>query len=185
MRSLVIEKVIPARLVDKHTKIFINPTGRFVIGGPHGDAGLTGRKIIVDTYGGAAPHGGGAFSGKDPTKVDRSAAYAARYVAKNVVAAGLADRCQVQVSYAIGVAKPTSIMATTFGTGKISDEKIEELIARHFDLRPKGIVQMLDLLRPIYEKTAAYGHFGRNEPTFSWEKTDKAEALAADAGIKR
>ena len=181
----IIKPILPAHLVGKQINYLINPTGRFVVGGPQGDCGLTGRKIIVDTYGGAAPHGGGAFSGKDPTKVDRSAAYAARYVAKNIVAAGLADRCQVQVSYAIGVAKPTSIMATTFGTGKISDEKIEELIARHFDLRPKGIVQMLDLLRPIYEKTAAYGHFGRNEPTFSWEQTDKADALAADAGIKR
>jgi S-adenosylmethionine synthetase len=181
----IIKPVLPKALLGKHINYLINPTGRFVVGGPQGDCGLTGRKIIVDTYGGAAPHGGGAFSGKDPTKVDRSAAYAARYVAKNIVAAGLAERCQVQVSYAIGVAKPTSIMATTFGTGKVSDEKIEQLIARHFDLRPKGIVQMLDLLRPIYEKTAAYGHFGRNEPTFSWEKTDKAEALAADAGIAR
>jgi S-adenosylmethionine synthetase len=181
----VIKKVLPAKMLGPKTEFLINPTGRFVVGGPQGDCGLTGRKIIVDTYGGAAPHGGGAFSGKDPTKVDRSAAYAARYVAKNIVAAGLADRCQVQVSYAIGVAKPTSIMATTFGTGKVSDEKIEELIARHFDLRPKGIVQMLDLLRPIYRKTAAYGHFGRNEPTFSWEKTDKAAALAADAGIRK
>src|SRR6187399_386284 len=179
----IIKPVLPKEWL-KDTRYLINPTGRFVIGGPQGDCGLTGRKIIVDTYGGACPHGGGAFSGKDPSKVDRSAAYAARYVAKNVVAAGLAKRCQVQVSYAIGVAKPTSIMATTFGTGKVSDEKIEELIARHFDLRPKGIVQMLDLLRPIYRKTAAYGHFGRNEPTFSWEKTDKAAALAADAGIK-
>ena len=165
-------------------KIFVNPTGQFEIGGPHGDCGLTGRKIIVDTYGGSAPHGGGAFSGKDPSKVDRSAAYAARYVAKNVVAAGLASRCQIQVSYAIGVAKPTSVMVTTFGTGKISDEKLSELVSRHFDLRPKGIVQMLDLLRPIYEKTAAYGHFGRDEPEFTWEATDKAKALAADAGVK-
>jgi S-adenosylmethionine synthetase len=181
----IVKPVLPAALVSKNIKYLINPTGRFVVGGPQGDCGLTGRKIIVDTYGGAAPHGGGAFSGKDPSKVDRSAAYAARYVAKNVVAAGLADRCQVQVSYAIGVAKPTSIMATTFGTGKISDEKIEALIARHFDLRPKGIVQMLDLLRPIYERTAAYGHFGRSEPEFTWERTDKAEALAADAGVKR
>jgi S-adenosylmethionine synthetase len=163
----IIKPVLPKELVGKNINYLVNPTGRF----------------IVDTYGGAAPHGGGAFSGKDPTKVDRSAAYAARYVAKNVVAAGLASRCQVQVSYAIGVAKPTSIMATTFGTGKVSDEKIEELIARHFDLRPKGIVQMLDLLRPIYLKTAAYGHFGRNEPTFTWEKTDKAAALRADAGL--
>jgi S-adenosylmethionine synthetase len=156
-----------------------------VIGGPQGDCGLTGRKIIVDTYGGAAPHGGGAFSGKDPSKVDRSAAYAARYVAKNIVASGLATKAQVQVSYAIGVAKPTSIMVTTFGTGKVSDEKLEELVAKHFDLRPKGIIQMLDLLRPIYAKTASYGHFGRSEPEFSWEKTDKADVLAADAGVKR
>ena len=180
----IVKPVLPKELVKGKINYLINPTGRFVVGGPQGDCGLTGRKIIVDTYGGAAPHGGGAFSGKDPTKVDRSAAYAARYVAKNVVAAGLADRCQVQVSYAIGVAQPTSIMATTFGTGKISDEKIEALIAKHFDLRPKGIVQMLDLLRPIYRATAAYGHFGRTESTFSWEKTDKAAALAADAGIK-
>jgi S-adenosylmethionine synthetase len=180
----IIKPVLPKELVKGKINYLVNPTGRFVVGGPQGDCGLTGRKIIVDTYGGAAPHGGGAFSGKDPTKVDRSAAYAARYVAKNVVAAGLAERCQVQVSYAIGVAKPTSIMATTFGTGKISDEKIEELISRHFDLRPKGIVQMLDLLRPIYRQTAAYGHFGRNEPGFTWEKTDRAAALAADAGIK-
>jgi S-adenosylmethionine synthetase len=179
----IIKPVLPKELVGRNINYLVNPTGRFVVGGPQGDCGLTGRKIIVDTYGGAAPHGGGAFSGKDPTKVDRSAAYAARYVAKNVVAAGLAKRCQVQVSYAIGVAKPTSIMATTFGTSKISDEKIEELISRHFDLRPKGIVQMLDLLRPIYRKTAAYGHFGRNEPTFTWEKTDKAAALRADAGL--
>jgi len=178
----IIKPVLPKELVGKNLKYLVNPTGRFVVGGPQGDCGLTGRKIIVDTYGGAAPHGGGAFSGKDPSKVDRSAAYAARYVAKNVVAAGLADRCQVQISYAIGVAKPTSIMATTFGTGKVSDEKIEALIARHFDLRPKGIVQMLDLLRPIYRQTAAYGHFGR--PGFSWENTDKAAALAADAGVK-
>jgi S-adenosylmethionine synthetase len=179
----IIKPVLPKELVGKNIKYLVNPTGRFVVGGPQGDCGLTGRKIIVDTYGGAAPHGGGAFSGKDPSKVDRSAAYAARYVAKNVVAAGLAKRCQVQVSYAIGVAQPTSIMATTFGTGKVSDEKIEELISRHFDLRPKGIVQMLDLLRPIYLKTAAYGHFGRNEPTFTWERTDKAAALRADAGL--
>jgi S-adenosylmethionine synthetase len=154
-----------------------------VIGGPQGDCGLTGRKIIVDTYGGAAPHGGGAFSGKDPSKVDRSAAYAGRYVAKNIVAAGLASKCQIQISYAIGIAKPTSVMVTTFGTGKISDEKIEELVREHFDLRPKGIVQMLDLLRPIYRKSAAYGHFGRDEPEFSWERTDKAAALKASAGI--
>ncbi len=178
----IVKPVLPKELVKGNVKYLINPTGRFVVGGPQGDCGLTGRKIIVDTYGGAAPHGGGAFSGKDPSKVDRSAAYAARYVAKNVVAAGLADRCQVQISYAIGVAQPTSIMATTFGTGKIPDEKIEALISRHFDLRPKGIVQMLDLLRPIYRRTAAYGHFGR--AGFSWENTDKAAALAADAGIK-
>jgi S-adenosylmethionine synthetase len=154
-----------------------------VIGGPQGDCGLTGRKIIVDTYGGAAPHGGGAFSGKDPSKVDRSAAYAGRYVAKNIVAAGLAEKCQIQISYAIGIAKPTSVMVTTFGTGKISDEKIEALVREHFDLRPKGIVQMLDLLRPIYRKSAAYGHFGREEPEFSWERTDKAAALKAAAGL--
>jgi hypothetical protein len=179
----IINRVIPAEMIDKNTKIYVNPTGRFVVGGPHGDAGVTGRKIIVDTYGGAAPHGGGAFSGKDPSKVDRSAAYAGRYVAKNIVAAGLADKCLVQVSYAIGVAQPTSIMVTTYGTGKISDEKITELVKRHFDLRPKGIVQMLDLLRPIYQKTAAYGHFGREEPEFKWEATDKAAALKADAGL--
>jgi S-adenosylmethionine synthetase len=155
-----------------------------VIGGPQGDCGLTGRKIIVDTYGGTAHHGGGAFSGKDPSKVDRSAAYAARYVAKNIVAAGLASKCELQVSYAIGVARPTSIMVTTFGTGKISDEKIAQLVQKHFDLRPKGIVQMLDLLRPIYGKTAAYGHFGREEPEFSWERADKVEALRADAGVR-
>ena len=180
----IIKPVLPKDLLKEEVKYLVNPTGRFVIGGPQGDAGLTGRKIIVDTYGGAAPHGGGAFSGKDPSKVDRSAAYAARYVAKNIVAAGLASRCLVQVSYAIGVAKPTSIMVTTYGTGKISDTKITELILRHFDLRPRGIVQMLDLLRPIYRKTAAYGHFGRDEPEFSWEKTDKAALLAEDAGIK-
>jgi S-adenosylmethionine synthetase len=177
----IIKPVLPKELVKGDIKFLVNPTGRFVIGGPQGDCGLTGRKIIVDTYGGAAPHGGGAFSGKDPSKVDRSAAYAARYVAKNVVAAGLASKCQIQVSYAIGVAKPTSVMVTTFGTGKISDEKLSQLVQKHFDLRPKGIVQMLDLLRPIYEKTAAYGHFGREEPEFSWEKTDKAAALKADA----
>jgi len=181
----IIKPVLPKELLGAKINYLVNPTGRFVVGGPQGDCGLTGRKIIVDTYGGAAPHGGGAFSGKDPSKVDRSAAYAARYVAKNIVAAGLASKCLVQVSYAIGVAQPTSVMATTYGTGKVSDEKIEQLIAKHFDLRPKGIIQMLDLLRPIYQKTAAYGHFGRNEPEFSWEKTDKAEALAADAGLKR
>ncbi|HEY4318059.1 MAG TPA: methionine adenosyltransferase [Herbaspirillum sp.] len=178
----IIRPVVPAEWL-KNTRYLINPTGRFVIGGPQGDCGLTGRKIIVDTYGGAAPHGGGAFSGKDPSKVDRSAAYAGRYVAKNIVAAGLASRCQIQISYAIGVAKPTSIMVTTFGTGKVSDEKLAELVAAHFDLRPKGIVQMLDLLRPIYQKTAAYGHFGREEPEFTWERTDKAAALRAAAGF--
>ena len=180
----IIKPVLPKELIKGSINYLVNPTGAFEIGGPKGDCGLTGRKIIVDTYGGSAPHGGGAFSGKDPSKVDRSAAYAARYVAKNVVAAGLASRCQIQVSYAIGVAKPTSVMVTTFGTGKISDEKLSELVSRHFDLRPKGIVQMLDLLRPIYEKTAAYGHFGRDEPEFTWEATDKAKALAADAGVK-
>ncbi len=180
----VIMPVLPKNLVSKKIRFLVNPTGRFVVGGPKGDCGLTGRKIIVDTYGGAAPHGGGAFSGKDPSKVDRSAAYAARYVAKNVVAAGLARRCLVQVSYAIGVARPTSVMLTTYGTGQVPDEKIEELVLRHFDLRPKGIVQMLDLLRPIYRKTAAYGHFGRDEPEFSWEKTDKAAVLAAEAGLR-
>ncbi|MGB7541346.1 MAG: methionine adenosyltransferase [Burkholderiales bacterium] len=189
LREAVIEEIIkpvlPKNLVKGEVKYLVNPTGRFVIGGPHGDCGLTGRKIIVDTYGGSAPHGGGAFSGKDPSKVDRSAAYAARYVAKNVVAAGLASKCLVQVSYAIGVARPTSVMVTTSGTGKVSDEKISELVQKHFDLRPKGIVQMLDLLRPIYEKTAAYGHFGRDEPEFTWENVDKAAALAADAGVKR
>jgi S-adenosylmethionine synthetase len=181
----IIKPVLPKNLIKGQIKYLVNPTGSFEIGGPKGDCGLTGRKIIVDTYGGSAPHGGGAFSGKDPSKVDRSAAYAARYVAKNVVAAGLATRCLVQVSYAIGVARPTSVMVTTYGTGKISDEKLAELVQKHFDLRPKGIIQMLDLLRPIYEKTAAYGHFGRDEPEFTWEATDKAMALAADAGIKR
>ncbi len=181
----IIKPVLAGQTLAKNIKYLVNPTGRFVVGGPQGDCGLTGRKIIVDTYGGAAPHGGGAFSGKDPSKVDRSAAYAARYVAKNIVAAGLASKCQVQVSYAIGVAQPTSVMVTTFGTGKVSDERLEALVRQHFDLRPKGIVQMLDLLRPIYEKTAAYGHFGRNEPEFTWEKTDKAAALAADAGVRK
>ena len=178
----IIKPVVPKEWL-KGTRFLVNPTGRFVIGGPQGDCGLTGRKIIVDTYGGAAPHGGGAFSGKDPSKVDRSAAYAGRYVAKNIIAAGLAERCQIQISYAIGIAKPTSVMVTTFGTGKISDEKIEALVLEHFDLRPKGIVQMLDLLRPIYRKSAAYGHFGREEPEFSWERTDKAAALKAAAGL--
>ncbi|MCX7142311.1 MAG: methionine adenosyltransferase [Proteobacteria bacterium] len=180
----IIKPILPKELIKGKINYLVNPTGAFEIGGPKGDCGLTGRKIIVDTYGGSAPHGGGAFSGKDPSKVDRSAAYAARYVAKNVVAAGLASKCQIQVSYAIGVAKPTSVMVTTFGTGKVSDEKLSEIVSRNFDLRPKGIVQMLNLLRPIYEKTAAYGHFGRDEPEFTWEATDKAKALAADAGVK-
>ena len=179
LREAVIEEIIkpvlPEGLVKGEINYLINPTGRFVIGGPQGDCGLTGRKIIVDTYGGAAPHGGGAFSGKDPTKVDRSAAYASRYVAKNIVASGLADKCLVQVSYAIGVAKPTSIMVESFGTAKVSDEELSKLIMENFDLRPKGIVNMLDLLRPIYSKTAAYGHFGRTEPEFSWEKVDKKD----------
>ncbi|MDR0674462.1 MAG: methionine adenosyltransferase [Zoogloeaceae bacterium] len=183
LREAVVEEIVrpvlPKALIQGEIKYLVNPTGRFVVGGPQGDCGLTGRKIIVDTYGGAAPHGGGAFSGKDPSKVDRSAAYAARYVAKNIVAAGLAERCLVQLSYAIGVAEPTSITLETFGTGKASNEKLTALTRAHFDLRPKGIVQMLDLLRPIYEKTAAYGHFGRDEPEFTWENTDKAEALAA------
>jgi S-adenosylmethionine synthetase len=178
----IIKPVVPKEWLNG-TRFLVNPTGRFVIGGPQGDCGLTGRKIIVDTYGGAAPHGGGAFSGKDPSKVDRSAAYAGRYVAKNIVAAGLAERCQIQISYAIGIAKPTSVMVTTFGTGKVSDEKIEALVREHFDLRPKGIVLMLDLLRPIYCKSAAYGHFGREEPEFTWERTDKAAALKAAAGL--
>jgi len=181
----IIKPVLPKNLLKGSVKYLVNPTGAFEIGGPKGDCGLTGRKIIVDTYGGSAPHGGGAFSGKDPSKVDRSAAYAARYVAKNVVAAKLAAKCLVQVSYAIGVAQPTSVMVTTYGTGKVPDEKIAQLVQQHFDLRPKGIIQMLDLLRPIYEKTAAYGHFGRDEPEFTWENTDKALALAADAGTKK
>lgn len=179
----IIKPVLPKEWLQD-TKYLINPTGRFVIGGPQGDCGLTGRKIIVDTYGGACPHGGGAFSGKDPSKVDRSAAYAARYVAKNVVAAGLARQCQVQVAYAIGVARPMNITVYTEGTGVIPDEQISKLVAEHFDLRPKGIIQMLDLLRPIYSKTAAYGHFGREEPEFTWERTDKAAALRAAAGLK-
>ncbi len=187
LREAVIEEIIkpvlPKELIKGEIKYLVNPTGRFVIGGPQGDCGLTGRKIIVDTYGGAAPHGGGAFSGKDPSKVDRSAAYAGRYVAKNIVAAGLASKCLVQISYAIGVAQPTSVMVSTFGTGKISDEKIAELVRTHFDLRPKGIVKMLNLLRPIYRKTAAYGHFGREEPEFTWEARDKAAALKAAAGL--
>ncbi|MDR0234548.1 MAG: methionine adenosyltransferase [Zoogloeaceae bacterium] len=183
LREAVIEEIIkpilPRELIKGEIRYLVNPTGRFVVGGPQGDCGLTGRKIIVDSYGGAAPHGGGAFSGKDPSKVDRSAAYAARYVAKNIVAAGLAERCLVQISYAIGVAEPTSIMLETFGTGKRPDEKLTEIVRAHFDLRPKGIVQMLNLLRPIYRKTASYGHFGRDEPEFTWEALDKAEALKA------
>jgi S-adenosylmethionine synthetase len=179
----IIKPVLPAEWLDAKTKYFINPTGRFVIGGPFGDCGLTGRKIIVDTYGGMARHGGGAFSGKDPSKVDRSAAYAARYVAKNIVAAGIADRCEIQVSYAIGVAEPTSISVETFGTGRISHERIVELVREHFELRPKGLIKMLDLIRPIYFSTAAYGHFGREEAAFTWEKTDKADALREAAGL--
>ena len=195
VREHILKPVLPAKLLHKGTKFHINPTGKFVIGGPVGAGGLTGRKIIVDTYGGWARHGGGAFSGKDPSKVDRSAAYAARYVAKNLVAAGIADRCEVQVSYAIGVAEPTSISVTTFGTGKISDDKIEKLVRKHFDLRPYGILKMLDLIHPMYQQTASYGHFGRSPyevkdkngkvyTAFSWEKTDKAEALRADARLK-
>ncbi|MBP5986109.1 MAG: methionine adenosyltransferase [Azonexus sp.] len=179
----IIKPVLPKELIKGDIKYLVNPTGRFVVGGPQGDCGLTGRKIIVDTYGGAAPHGGGAFSGKDPSKVDRSAAYATRYVAKNIVAAGLASRCLVQVSYAIGVAEPTSIMVETYGTGKVNNETLTALVRKHFDLRPKGIVNMLDLLRPIYQKTAAYGHFGRDEPEFSWEATDRANLLKSDAGL--
>ncbi len=178
----IIKPVLPGNWLSESTKIYINPTGQFIIGGPVGDCGLTGRKIIVDTYGGMARHGGGAFSGKDPSKVDRSAAYAGRYVAKNIVAAGLAERCEIQVSYAIGVADPTSISVNTFGTGKLSDEKIVQLVREHFDLRPKGLIAMLDLKRPIYRATAAYGHFGRTEEAFTWERTDKAEALAAAIG---
>jgi S-adenosylmethionine synthetase len=179
----IVDKTIPAAMMDKHTKIYVNPTGRFVIGGPHGDAGVTGRKIIVDTYGGYAPHGGGAFSGKDPTKVDRSACYMARYIAKNVVAAGLAERAMVQLAYAIGVADPVSVLIDTEGTGKVNDEKLTELVRANFKLTPRDIIESLDLRRPIYRKTAAFGHFGRTEPEFTWERTDKASALKKDAGI--
>ena len=179
----IVKPVLPPELLKGEVRYFINPTGRFVVGGPHGDCGLTGRKIIVDTYGGMARHGGGAFSGKDPSKVDRSGAYAGRYVAKNIVAAGLAERCEVQVAYAIGVSRPVSLMVNSFGTGKIADEKIAALVSEHFDLRPKGIIKMLDLLRPIYAKTAAYGHFGRDDANFTWEHTDRAEALRAAAGL--
>ncbi len=183
VREEIIKPVLPAEWFDKNTRLYINPTGRFVIGGPMGDCGLTGRKIIVDTYGGMARHGGGAFSGKDPSKVDRSAAYASRYVAKNIVAAGLAARCEIQVSYAIGVAEPTSILVETFGTGVIDGSRLTQLVREHFDLRPHGLVKMLDLLRPIYAETAAYGHFGREEPQFTWERTDKADILREAAGI--
>jgi S-adenosylmethionine synthetase len=184
IQDKIIDRVIPASMVDDKTKYLINPTGRFVVGGPHGDAGVTGRKIIVDTYGGAAPHGGGAFSGKDPTKVDRSACYMARYVAKNIVAAGLAEKCQVQLAYAIGVAEPVSVYIDSFGTGVVDDDKISELVRAHFKLTPRGIIEALDLRRPIYKKTAAFGHFGRTEPEFTWERTDKAGALRADAGVR-
>jgi len=184
LKEFVINPVVPSTLIDEKTKYFINPTGRFVIGGPQGDAGLTGRKIIVDTYGGYARHGGGAFSGKDPTKVDRSAAYAARYVAKNIVAAGLADKVEVQLAYAIGVARPVSISIDTFGTGKVGEDVLENLVGNNFDLRPAGIIKMLDLRRPLYKQTAAYGHFGRTDVDLPWERTDKANTLREQAGIK-
>ena len=179
----VIKPVVPASMIDENTKIYVNPTGRFVIGGPQGDAGVTGRKIIVDTYGGAAPHGGGAFSGKDPTKVDRSACYMARYIAKNCVAAGLADRLLIQLAYAIGIADPVSVMVDTYGTGRIPDSRIDDLVRGHFKLTPRGIMEELDLRRPIYRKTAAFGHFGRTDPDFTWERTDRASALRSDAGL--
>jgi S-adenosylmethionine synthetase len=179
----IVRSVIPGEMMDKDTRVLINPTGRFVVGGPHGDAGVTGRKIIVDTYGGAAPHGGGAFSGKDPTKVDRSACYMARYVAKNVVASGLADKCLVQLAYAIGVAEPVSVLIDTSGTGLVDDEKLSDIVRAHFKLTPKGIIETLNLRRPIYKKTAAFGHFGRTEPEFTWERTDKADAMRKDAGV--
>jgi S-adenosylmethionine synthetase len=184
VRERIIDTIIPSGMMDKNTKVYINPTGRFVVGGPHGDAGVTGRKIIVDTYGGAAPHGGGAFSGKDATKVDRSATYMARYVAKNIVAAGLADRCIVQLAYAIGVADPVSVLVDTDGTGRVDDMQLAGLVRANFNLTPKGIIEGLDLRRPIFRKTAAFGHFGRTEPEFTWERTDKADALAAAAGVK-
>jgi S-adenosylmethionine synthetase len=180
----VITPIVPAHLLDENTKYYINPTGRFVVGGPQGDSGLTGRKIIVDTYGGMARHGGGAFSGKDPTKVDRSAAYAARYVAKNVVAAGLADKCEIQLAYAIGIAKPVSVLVETFGTAKVDESLISQLVLKHFDLRPAAIIRSLDLRRPIYRQTAAYGHFGRTDVSLPWERIDKADLLRADAGLK-
>jgi S-adenosylmethionine synthetase len=183
IRKQIIDPTVPGALVDARTKFYINPTGRFVVGGPHGDAGLTGRKIIVDTYGGAAPHGGGAFSGKDPTKVDRSACYMARYIAKNIVAAGLAEKCTTQLAYAIGVADPVSVLVDTHGTGKVAEEKLSELVRSHFKLTPKGIIEELDLRRPIYKKTAAFGHFGREEDGFTWERKDKAAAIKADAGV--
>jgi len=183
MLQLVIRPVVPAEMIDANTKFHINPTGRFVIGGPQGDTGLTGRKIIVDSYGGAGAHGGGAFSGKDPTKVDRSASYMARYIAKNVVAAGLADRCEVQLAYAIGIAEPISVLIDTKGTGKVDEDKISELVRANFSMTPLGIIETLNLRRPIFKKTAAYGHFGRNEPEFTWERTDKAQALRAGAGL--